>query len=342
MNAGKTPLIGKLILLVALLNLACLLALLWQRKPWTNGQGQTVRTSPDTRQVEAMDETSTATPNLLPTRRPGVSSKGGTFRSRRTAASAELPPSDAAAEPVGSESAPPSSQSIAEIASATFVEAGPAALPGAQVTGRVWLVGTPPPEVVIRMDAFCGQLQTNPVTTRHYVVTEDGRLANVFVWIKEGLGDARYPATTNQPVLDNLNCQFEPYVMGLQTGQKFKIRNSDSLLHNVHATARINREFNIGLPVRDGVVERSFPSPEIFVRIICDVHPWMFAYIGIVAHPWFAVTDREGNFRLPAGLPPGRYVLAARHLKAGESAQEIELGEGGSRFVEFTLRVPGS
>lgn len=130
--------------------------------------------------------------------------------------------------------------------------------------------------------------------------------------------------------------------MGLQAGQRFHIRNSDPILHNVHATAQVNREFNTGLPVKDMVVEKSFTLPEVFVRIKCDVHPWMFAYIGVVPHPYFAVTDREGVFHLPRNLPLGRYTLAARHLKAGELTQELVVSTGGPQIIELTIRVPGS
>lgn len=189
---------------------------------------------------------------------------------------------------------------------------------------------------------MCGGGSTLTVTTRHYVVSEDGGLANVFVWIKSGIG--KTPLTTGAtPVLDQVGCQFEPYVLGVQAGQPFHIRNSDPGLHNVHAMPKpgsANKEFNFGMPVRGQVTTRSFPSPELFVRFKCDVHNWMFAYACVVDHPFFSVTDTNGLFRLPGGLPPGRYTLAASHQKAGETSQEITVGHGENRLVNFTLRVP--
>src|SRR5439155_890181 len=102
---------------------------------------------------------------------------------------------------------------------------------------------------------------------------------------------------------------------------------------------RVNSEFNFAL-AKDQVSERSFSSPEVLVRLKCDIHPWMFAYIGVVAHPFFAVTDAEGAFRFPPGLPAGKYLIAAVHPKAGESVQEIIFGGNEPKVLDFTLTVP--
>ena len=171
-------------------------------------------------------------------------------------------------------------------------------------------------------------------------MTEDGRLANVFVYVKEGLQSVKFPTPTNQPVLNNINCQFEPYVMGVQARQKFRIENSDPVLHNINASPKMNSGFNLALTRYQQSAERSFFTPEVLVRLKCDVHPWMFAYIGVLPHPFFAVTDDEGVFRFPPGLPPGRYLIAAVHLKAGESTQEITIGEHEAKVLRFDLAVP--
>ena len=208
--------------------------------------------------------------------------------------------------------------------------------------GEVWLTGKPPPETPIRFESTCGSLHPEPTTTRHYLVTVDGRLANVFVYVKEGLQSVKFPVPTDQPVLNNIGCQFEPYVMGVQAGQKFKIENSDPVLHNVNASPKLNHGFNFALTRDQQSVERSFSIPEVLVRLKCDVHPWMFAYIGVLPHPFFAVTDAEGTFRFPAVLPPGRYLIAAVHLKAGETTQEITIGEHETMVLRFDLAVPKS
>ena len=213
---------------------------------------------------------------------------------------------------------------------------------GASVMGRVLLHGTPPPEKVVTLDAMCGRLHPTPMTTRHYVTGPGGTLADVLVYVKAGAPSAGVPAGLPTPLLDQVNCEYVPYVIGVQAGQKLVVRNSDPALHNVHTLPKVpgNRERNIGQPVKGSQTEFMFEKPEIFVQLKCDVHPWMFAYIGVVDSPWFAVTDGNGSFTLPSGLPPGQYTLAAVHRKLGEQTQTILVGANGSEPVTFTLEVP--
>ena len=207
----------------------------------------------------------------------------------------------------------------------------------ADISGKVKLKGTPKPEIPIQMDAMCGKLQPKPVTTRHYVVGADNGLGNVFVYLK---GAPKAAATGEAQMLDQVGCMYEPYVMGVVAGQKFKVRNSDALLHNVHATPKPgsgNKEFNFAQPVKGQITEKSFDQPEVLVRMKCDVHPWMFAYIGVTEHPYFAVTDKDGNFTIK-DVPAGKYTVEAFHLKAGTKTQEAEAG----KTVSFELEVPAS
>jgi len=208
-----------------------------------------------------------------------------------------------------------------------------------ELCGRVRLEGKPPAEVPVRLDATCQALREQPLTTRHYVVGPNGGLANVLVYIKEGLpGHYSAPATTNALIRAEA-CLFEPYVTGVQTAQKFTIHNIDRILHNVHATSKNNREFNVALSFRGSKVQQSFANPEVFVRFKCDVHPWEFSYIGVVPHPFFSVTDTNGVFCLPPGLPHGRYVLAAAHPKAGETLQQIVVEEDNLNVIELAFTV---
>jgi hypothetical protein len=105
--------------------------------------------------------------------------------------------------------------------------------------------------------------------------------------------------------------------MGVVVGQPFTIRNSDPEMLNIHATPKVNREFNMAQPTQGQVAERSFDKPELFVRLKSDLRAWMFAYICVLDHPYFAVTDTNGVFRLPSDIPPGNYLVVASHLKAG-------------------------
>ncbi len=206
-----------------------------------------------------------------------------------------------------------------------------------EVSGKVTLKGTPPPEKPIPLDAACGKSHLEGIKTRHYVVGEGGALANVFVYIKEGAKASE--ATGEAPLLDQVGCQYMPYVMGVQTGQKIKIRNSDALMHNIHATPNPssgNKEFNFAQVTKGQVNERAFEKAEVLVRMKCDVHPWMFAYVGVVDHPYFAVTGADGTFKLPS-LPAGKYTIEAFHLKAGKATQEITVDADGKVTADFAL-----
>lgn len=217
--------------------------------------------------------------------------------------------------------------------------AGSFQLAGAgEISGKVSLKGTPKPEVEIPLTPSCGKLNANKVTTRHYVVGKDGGLANVFVYLK----DAKAAASTGAgPLLDQVGCMYDPYVIGVVTGQKFTVRNSDAELHNVHATPKLNKEFNFGQPIKGQVNEKSFDQAEVLVRMKCDVHPWMFAYVGVVDHPYFAVTDKDGNFKI-AGVPDGKYTIVAYHLKThGANAGLSEAVEiKGTAAKDFTVTLP--
>mgnify|MGYP002348582455 CR=1 FL=1 len=214
---------------------------------------------------------------------------------------------------------------------------------GADLTGRVVLKGTPKPEITIDMaaDPRCAALHTQKITTRHYVVGANNGLANVLVFVKSGAEKKDYPMPAETPLLDQVGCEYTPYVMGVRANQKFLIKNSDPTLHNVHATPKAgggNAEFNFAQPVKGMTTEKSFAAPEVAIRFKCDVHPWMFAYVGVFDHPFFAVTDKDGNFKI-SGLPDGKYTIEAWHQRThrAEAGQVKEINVAGNTQVEFTI-----
>jgi hypothetical protein len=227
---------------------------------------------------------------------------------------------------------------LALLALAVSVQVAPAA----EVTGKITLKGTPKPEVPIDLGPICGKLHDGPVTTRHFVVGPNHELANVFVYIKEGA--PKTPPKGEATVLDQKGCLYEPYVMGVVTGQKFKIRNSDPFMHNVHATPKINSEFNFAQPVKGQENEKAFDKPEVLVRMMCNVHGWMFAWIGVVDHPYFAVTDKDGSFKIP-NLPAGTYTIEAFHPKIGQlgaKTEKITVTDSDKKSVNFELEAPAA
>jgi plastocyanin len=209
-----------------------------------------------------------------------------------------------------------------------------------QISGHVKLRGVPPSERVITLDTMCARLHTEPLKTRFFVVGENGGLADTFVYIKAGASGQSWSVSPG--VLDQVNCEYQPYVMGVQAGREFIVRNSDSFMHNVHAVPNNshNKERNVAQSTNGTETRFVFNAPEIFVQFKCEVHPWMFAYVGVVAHPWFAVTDKNGGFTLPPGLPAGTYTFAAVHRKAGEVTHRITIHEGENPEINFTLDVP--
>lgn len=195
-----------------------------------------------------------------------------------------------------------------------LVLAGVAATNAADIAGKVTLKGTPPPEKDLPLDPTCGKLWPNEKPkTRFYVAGGDGGLADVFVYLKKV--DGAVPAPTKPVMLDQKACEYVPYVAGLQVGQQLLIRNSDPVLHNVHATPKVNKEFNLAQMAGGKDIARTMDQPEVLVRFKCDVHPWMFAYVGVLPHPYFAVTDKDGNYKI-SGVPAGKYSLVAFHRKA--------------------------
>jgi len=181
----------------------------------------------------------------------------------------------------------------------------------------------------------------------------DGTLANVLVYVKTGLpSDATYPSPTTPVVLAQTGCVYQPRVFGIMVGQPLEIENNDTLLHNVKTLGALNRRFNItqpGLTVTRSVyltpvralsdVVFGFKAPEVAVPFACDVHPWMHAYAGVFAHPFFAVTGGDGTFTL-SGLPPGTYTIDTWQEKLGTQEVKVTVAAGETKTVDVTY--PGS
>ena len=231
-------------------------------------------------------------------------------------------------------SAEPSSPAAAP--DAKNVDAGTAAT----LTGKVVLEGTPPVNPVIKMasDPACAASNTGDVLAESFVV-DNGALQNVFVYIKDGLGNKYLFDTPTEPVkLDQKGCRYVPHVVGLRTTQPLEVSNSDATLHNVHGMPEVNREFNAGQPVQGMKNTVTFTAPEVMVPFKCDVHSWMSAYIGVVSHPYFAVSGGGGKFELRT-IPPGTYTIEAWHEKLGRQEQTVTLGEKDAKEITFTFKV---
>jgi len=206
------------------------------------------------------------------------------------------------------------------------------------ITGRVKFVGQAPPNAAIDMGEEPDCKAKYPTAPRAEVVTvnANGTLANVLVYVKAGLpADATYPAPTTPVVLDQNGCIYHPHVIGVVVNQPLEIRNSDPLLHNIKSLSKLNRPFNISQPGAGMKLTRTFATPEVPIPLECNVHGWMHAFLGVFAHPFFAVTGAEGTFTL-SGLPPGTYTIATWQEKYGPQEATVTVGAGETKTVDVT------
>lgn len=207
------------------------------------------------------------------------------------------------------------------------------------ISGHIRFTGKPDKAVVIDMDQdpACSKLYAQGRReSQTIVVNPDGTLANTFVYLKSGLEGKKFEPPATPVQIDQKGCWFQPRVLGMQTGQPLTVTNSDPVTHNIHPEARENREWNQSQAPEDPPLKRRFAHPEIMIRVKCNVHKWMRAWIGVVDHPYFAVTGGDGRFQLP-NVPPGTYTLVAWHESLGTQEQSVTIGPSESRQLEMTF-----
>ncbi|MBA4150193.1 MAG: hypothetical protein H0X66_18955 [Verrucomicrobia bacterium] len=213
---------------------------------------------------------------------------------------------------------------LASLALAASLQLGSAA----DITGKVTLKGTPPPEKpldVIKNDPGCSKLIVEVPKTRFYAVNDKSELADVVISLK-GVSGKSTGAEAKPILLDQIKCEYIPYVTAVQTRQTILVRNSDPVFHNVHPTPTVpgNKESNKAQMPKAKDLEFTFDNPEMFLRYKCDVHPWMFSYVSVFDHPYFDVSGQDGTFTIK-NVPPGKYTLEANHRKGGIVTREIEV-----------------
>ncbi len=204
-----------------------------------------------------------------------------------------------------------------------------------QVAGVVRFEGQAPAMKSIEAARHCGDIKEEWA-----VVAADGGLSNVLVYLEDA------PASSGRgresALLDQVNCQFVPHVLGVQVGQPLVAMNSDLEFHNVHYAPQENPGTNFGLETYGQKRTVSFKQPEPQpVRVKCDVHPWMEAYVGVFAHPFYAVTDATGRYSIDR-VPAGEYTLKAWHERFGTRQERITVADAGPTTQDFIFARAGS
>ena len=203
------------------------------------------------------------------------------------------------------------------------------------LSGRVNFQGKAPKLKTLRMNAdpVCGSSHKTPPYRQSFIMNKEGYLKNVMVYLKNVKYDGKAPI--KQAVLDQKGCMYSPHVQGMMIGQELLIINSDATLHNIHGLPKINPEFNFAMPrvVKEKGIKLNKPEHPIYIK--CDVHPWMNSYVSVFAHPYFAVTNDAGHYKID-NIPPGKYEVIAWQEKFKDKKTKefqtlnatITIGEG--------------
>jgi plastocyanin len=208
------------------------------------------------------------------------------------------------------------------------------------ITGTITYTGKVPTLKPIAMDAdpVCKTKHSTPVPSEALVLGAGNTMGNVMVRVK-GPVQGSFPVPATPVVIDQKGCQYHPHVLGIRVGQTLQLRNSDALLHNVHALPKVNTPFNMAMPANRLTADSKFGKEEGMFLVKCDVHGWMTAYVGVFANPFFSVSGTDGKYKI-SGLPPGNYEIEAWHEKLGTQTMKVTVAAAKPGAANFSFAPP--
>src|ERR1700730_5979231 len=219
----------------------------------------------------------------------------------------------------------------------TYFKVDPAA--AGSVSGTVHFTGKRPARKLIDMseDPACVEAHQGKAYDESLVVSPNGSLGNVFIYVKAGLEGKNFEVPKTPVTIDQRGCWFRPRVLGVQTGQTMEVVNSDPVTHNIHPMAQVNREWNHSQGAEDPPMARRFLKPEIMIPVKCNIHSWMHAFIGVLDHPYFAVSNDDGTFEIK-NLPPGTYTIAVWTETLGTQERQLTVAPHSKADANFTFK----
>jgi carboxypeptidase family protein len=211
-----------------------------------------------------------------------------------------------------------------------------------QITGRAAFAGTKPKLAPIDMskDPVCeARHRQHSAYAEDGEVNSNGTLPNVFIYVESGAGRLASTPPAQPVILDQRGCMYHAHVFGIMAGQELRVVSSDATTHNVHPMPKQNKEWNQSQPPGAAPLTWRFTRPEVIIPVKCNQHPWMKAYIGVTANPFYAVTGRDGTYTIH-GLPPGEYTIEAWTSTFGTHEQKVSVTSGGTATADFAFKAP--
>ena len=213
------------------------------------------------------------------------------------------------------------------------------------ITGTIALTGQTAAPAAIDMSADPNCAAKSQGAVVESVMAKDGKLQNVFVYIKDGsmtqggtrISGVSFPTPGSAVTLDQVGCHYAPHIVGIQVNQKLTVVNSDQTAHNINVQpTKGNASWNISQSPGTPPIEKTFTRPETLIPVKCNQHPWMKAYVGVLKHPFFAVSAADGTFTIK-DVPPGKYTIVAWHEKFGEQTVEVTVPDSGAGTANFSF-----